>query len=108
MDVYKICPMAHAPRLYGECPSCRDWFVVRKDRRIMAHRDCDSYVMYDTGLCNLCGQYHKARAVSPFTEAPISLALMCVRCRHYGKPFINPIQLFSLTSAGFQAVAYNP
>ena len=83
MDVYKVCPMAHVPRVYGECYRCREWFTLRKDRSVRAHI-CDDDMPHTT-------------------DRPRSLALICLnhRWRRF-RPAAGNIQVFTLTEKGLQ------
>lgn len=84
MDVYKVCPMAHIPRVYGKCGRCTDWFTLRKDGSVRAH---------------LCDYYSP-----PTGDRPAALALMCLGHRwNFADPFGGTIQLFRLTEKGLQA-----
>lgn len=86
MYVYKVCPMSHVPRVFGECDRCADWFTLRKDRTIRSHR-CDPYEKRGDGI-------------------PRSLALICLNHRwNIANPFGGVIQTFRLTDAGLEVAA---
>jgi hypothetical protein len=61
--VITICPTSHDPRVYGECPDCLEWFVVRRNGRLRTHKDCKSRSLYNDA------------------PEPTQLALMCVADR---------------------------
>ncbi len=99
MDVYKVCPMAHIPRLYGECPACRDWYVLRRDGRLKAHTECSVYRDHDAR--------GRRKIANPYSLKPLALALLCVECRHLPsrKAFAGTVQIFSIGPNGLQVVA---